>query len=187
MKHALTAEAPSFMQKLDGTEIRHPRLKRCGLFKSYTGLYGRGPIQFEAYLTTGEYVYFKARENKVEMYILRSHEDLAEDELHLGHIRKQVPRDAGAMDAVLAVQHIINLTREYIQKRDAANPVKKERAMKKPKTTDRPIRLANPKIISEGPIPGTIVLNFSHHPQCACKVCLKKNVTRKPGRRNGSR
>ena len=187
MEKAMTAEASSFMQELDGTEIRHQQLDRCGLFQAHTGLYGRGPIQFEAYLTTGEYVYFKARENKVEMYILRSHEDLLDADLHLGHIRKRVPRDAGAMHAVLAVQHIINLTREYIQKRDAANPAKKERPMKKPKTTERPIRLANPKIISEGPMPGTIVLNFSHHPQCSCKVCLKKNVTRKPGRRNGSR
>lgn len=182
----VTADAADFMHEFDGSEIRHPHLDRCGLFSRHTGLHDQGPIQFEGYLHTGEYVYFKARETKVEMYVLRSQDDMFEPERHLGHIRKTVPYDAGGMHAVLAAQWVVNLTRQYIQQRDAANPPKVQHSQKRLKTTERPIRLAFPKILSEGP-EGTVILNFAHHAQCRCRVCVKENVTRRPGRRNGSR
>ncbi len=181
----LTAVAADYMHEIDGTEIRHPSLDRCGLFSRHTGLYDRGPIQFEGYLRTGEYVYFKARETKVEMYVLRSHDDLLDADQHLAHYRKQLPFDTGCLPAVVAAQHVINLTRRYIQQRDAGKPTRKF-IPKRPKTTDRPVRLAFPKILSEGP-EATVVLNFAHHLQCRCRVCVKENVTRLPGRRNGSR
>jgi len=120
------------------------------------------------------------------MWVLRDHNDLLDEHRYLAHFRNTVPYDAGVMQPVLVVQHIINLTRKYIQQRDAANPTS-SRTPKRPKTTEHPIRLANPKIISEGKLAGTIVLNFAHHAQCQCRVCVKDNVTRRPGRRNGSR
>lgn len=180
-----TADAADFMQQLDGSEIRHPNLDRCGLFSRHTGLYDGCPIQFEGYLHTGEYVYFKARETKVEMYVLRSHDDLLDADKHLAHYRKTVEYDAGLLPAVVAAQHVVNLTRQYIQQRDAAKP--RQSSPKRPKTTERPIRLAFPKILSKGTVEGTVVLNFAHHAQCRCRVCVKANVTRRPGRRNGSR
>lgn len=181
-----TAEATGYMHEIDGSETRHKDLDRSGLFARHTGVYGGCPIEFEAYLPTGEYLYFKARETKYEIYVLADLEDMFDDERHLAHYRKKAEVDTGRVPTVIAVQQILNLTRQYIQQRDAANPPKATRSVKKPKTTERPVRLAVPKILAAGP-EAQVVLNFAHHQQCACRVCVKTNVTRRPGRRNGTR
>lgn len=58
---------------------------------------------------------------------------------------------------------------------------------KKRKNKGGNVVLANPGIISQGPVPGTVSLDFRHHRQCSCERCQEANAPRRKKRRNGSR
>jgi hypothetical protein len=49
------------------------------------------------------------------------------------------------------------------------------------------VLLVDPKIISKGPSPDTVRLDFRHRPQCTCERCLADRAQPKRRRRNGSR
>ncbi|MDZ4837367.1 MAG: hypothetical protein SGJ27_26575 [Candidatus Melainabacteria bacterium] len=117
MKSIEFASVSGFFHDRQGDEILHPALAECGLFTSYTGLYDLAPIQFEAYLKTGEYVYFKARETKVQLFVMADKEDLGDDDKHVGNFRTTVKYNAGVMPADECVAHIIDLVRQYIARR----------------------------------------------------------------------
>ena len=96
------------------SQVRYPAL--AGLFRSYTAPFGRGPVQFEGYLVSGEFVYAKARETKVQVEVYRTKADFGDDAKRLGHYRQTVPYDAGVMPHDTFVAHIARLVGQYSRK-----------------------------------------------------------------------
>jgi len=70
-------------------------------------------------------------------------------------------------------------------------PTSSERAEAPPtggkrKKKSGPIVLAKKNIISPGPMPDTITIDFRHHAQCPCERCVAERQPKRR-RRNGSR
>lgn len=97
-------------------KFRHPALKATGLFATLNGPFGRGPVQFEGTLTTGQFVYFKARETKIEVHIYPSEADFGDDTTRLAYFRETVPYDAGLMSSNECAFHIERLVRAFVAK-----------------------------------------------------------------------
>ncbi|MBZ0186638.1 MAG: hypothetical protein K8F91_10350 [Candidatus Obscuribacterales bacterium] len=54
--------------------FRHPDLLASGFFSNFEGPFGLVPVQLVGNLTTGEYVYFRARMRKASLTIFESEE-----------------------------------------------------------------------------------------------------------------
>ncbi len=85
----------------------------CGRFRSFTGPFGQRPIQGEGYLVTGEFVYFRARETKVEVEVYRTRTDLGLNDRRLAYFRQEVPYDAGYLPDDWCAQYIVNSIARY--------------------------------------------------------------------------
>jgi hypothetical protein len=94
------------------SQVRYPALAE--LFQGFTGPFDRGPVQFHGHLTTGEYVYAKARETKVELEVYPTEADFTDESVRLAHYRQTVPYDAGVMAHDEFVGHIVRFLGQYV-------------------------------------------------------------------------
>lgn len=97
-------------------QARYRALDRAG-FVSYIGPNGRGPVQFEGRLTSGEWVYFRARENHVMLEVYRFKTHFCDTGKRLAVYTEKVPYDAGCMSAAQCVACIQRLIRTYTWRR----------------------------------------------------------------------
>ncbi len=105
----------AFCHKLQGDEIRLPVIETSGLFESSTGFYDQCPIQFEGYLTNGQYLYFNARERRVLVEIYLSQEDFCDTDKRLARYRASVDEDdAGLMSPEDCAEHVLRCVRQYL-------------------------------------------------------------------------
>jgi hypothetical protein len=104
----------AFCHQLQGDEIRPPVIEASGLFESSTGFYDLCPIQFEGYLTNGQYLYFNARETRVLLEIYPSQEDFCDTDKRLARYRVIVDvDDAGLMSPEDCAGHVLRCVRQY--------------------------------------------------------------------------
>lgn len=76
-------------------------------FRSINGPFGKCPIQFEAHLATGEFVYARARETFVEVEVYAKEDDFGDRDARLAHYREKEPYDAGQMPVEKFVAFIV--------------------------------------------------------------------------------
>lgn len=94
------------------SQVRYPAL--ADRFQGFNGPYENCPIQFDGHLNSGEFVYARARETKIEVEVYANESDFGDKEARLGHYRETRPYDAGQMPYDAFVAYVVSKVDLYL-------------------------------------------------------------------------
>lgn len=97
------------------SQVRYPDL--AARFQGFHGPYERCPIQFDGHLNSGEYVYARARETKIEVEVYAGENDFGDKDARLGHYLEARPYDAGQMPYAVFLEYVVSKVDLYLASR----------------------------------------------------------------------
>ncbi|HEY9788054.1 MAG TPA: hypothetical protein V6D17_21880 [Candidatus Obscuribacterales bacterium] len=108
------------MARDNDLQVPHPDLVATGWFRQFWGPSGAFPVQLVGVLTSGEYVYFRARGSEIKLNIATSEEDVFSACCPTTfrkdcEVNEDNPFGASMLDPACAVELIKNWLTEYFR------------------------------------------------------------------------
>ncbi len=99
--------------RVEEDQFQHPELVATGWFRSLNGPFQHHPVQFYGVLTTGEYVFFKARETTIKLDVYPSFQR-SDNKDRLVRYEQRVETDPGDMSDEQCLVYIKRWIAQYL-------------------------------------------------------------------------